>query len=579
MNDATHYSQQSALQIVWFKRDLRLEDHEALHRAIAEGIVIPIALIETELWRSSQLATQHYQFALECYQDLHESLAALGLGLSLIVCEQAPQAFDWLRRQIGPYTLHSHMETGDAASFARDRAMLAFCREHQIEWRQYRQFGVVRGLKARSAWASQWESLMRQAVFRFDPVGALQSMGKGREILSSALARHRRVIARETSIDSTCFGQQAIHGKLLLIQLPEEQFRISEGELQPYLPSATTLSLDPLSPTHRQRGGIKQAALHLSSFLSLRSAHYRGGISSPLRAPEACSRLSVYLSHGCLSMREVVQRSRAHREALGDPKSRQAKGLEGFLSRLHWHCHFIQKLETEPAIEWQNMHRGYDGLREAEFDLQRFEALKAGNTGWPMVDACVRMLESCGWLNFRMRAMLVSVAAYPLWLHWREVGWWLARHFLDYEPGIHWSQMQMQSGTTGINTTRVYNPIKQALEHDPQGQFVRQWIPALKSLPDQFVFEPWKAPLKFRLAASDPIAEPVVDLAQATREAKARVHALRATASVIAETEQVVRRHASAKRDQERYLPAKHPRSAKSKTAERQQLSFDFDDD
>ncbi|NCW00979.1 MAG: hypothetical protein EBW20_03915, partial [Betaproteobacteria bacterium] len=296
LNDATHYSQQSALQIVWFKRDLRLEDHEALHRAIAEGIVIPIALIETELWRSSQLATQHYQFALECYQDLHESLAALGLGLSLIVCEQAPQAFDWLRRQIGPYTLHSHMETGDAASFARDRAMLAFCREHQIEWRQYRQFGVVRGLKARSAWASQWESLMRQAVFRFDPVGALQSMGKGREILSSALARHRRVIARETSIDSTCFGQQAIHGKLLLIQLPEEQFRISEGELQPYLPSATTLSLDPLSPTHRQRGGIKQAALHLSSFLSLRSAHYRGGISSPLRAPEACSRLSVYLS-------------------------------------------------------------------------------------------------------------------------------------------------------------------------------------------------------------------------------------------------------------------------------------------
>ena len=200
-----------------------------------------------------------------------------------------------------------------------------------------------------------------------------------------------------------------------------------------------------------------------------------------------------------------------------------------------------------------------------------------------MVDACVRMLGDCGWLNFRMRAMLVSVASYPLWLHWRQLGQWLAQGFLDFEPGIHWSQMQMQSGTTGINTTRVYNPIKQAHEHDPQGIFVRRWLPAIRSVPEQFVFEPWLAPARYRQSASEPIIDPIVDLARATREAKAKVHALRAESSVIAQTQSVLRKHASAMRSQERYLPsrkgsiAQHAVHAKKGENPSNQLSFDFE--
>ena len=112
-------------------------------------------------------------------------------------------------------------------------------------------------------------------------------------------------------------------------------------------------------------------------------------------------------------MREVVQATRDHVAALPEQATRHRASLLAFLSRLYWHCHFIQKLESEPEIEWHNMHRGYDGLREAEFNPDLFEALKLGRTGWPMVDACVVMLRETGWLNFRMRAMLVSVAAYP----------------------------------------------------------------------------------------------------------------------------------------------------------------------
>ena len=563
MNDPLH--------IVWFKRDLRLEDHEALSQAVAQGPSLALVIIETSLWRASRLAAQHYHFALECYEDLHHQLASRGLGLTLIICQQATEAFAWLHKHLGQFNIYSHMETGDEATYARDRAMLSWCRQHDLIWKQYRQFGVVRGLKERKAWVKQWESLMRQPRFGFERHKVYLSMAKGRKWLLAALETSSVQGLTQQAPDREATGTEAV-----LINLCERTLSIAPDFRALNFPEHQTLGLSALLPPNRQHGGIRQANEHLESFLTRRSAQYRGGISSPLRAPQACSRLSVYLSYGCLSLREVVQRTREQLHMLEDPASRQAKGLAGFLSSLHWHCHFVQKLETEPAIEWQNMHRGYDGLRESDFAIERFEALKAAKTGWPMVDACVRMLEDCGWLNFRMRAMIVSVAAYPLWLHWREVGFWLARHFLDYEAGIHWSQMQMQSGTTGINTTRVYNPIKQAMEHDPEGLFVRRWLPGLRALPDHFLFEPWHAPSDLRLAASEEIRLPIVDLAQATRQAKAKLHQRRAQAEVVAETQSVIRRHASSKRPQERYLP-KVAQNTDDRAAEKKQLSFDFE--
>ena len=103
----------------------------------------------------------------------------------------------------------------------------------------------------------------------------------------------------------------------------------------------------------------------------------------------------------------------------------------------------------------------------------RLAAWEAGETGLPFVDACMRYLRATGWLNFRMRSMLVAVASYHLWLDWRATGPHLARQFTDYEPGIHWPQVQMQSGTTGMNTVRIYNPVKQGRDQDPAGVFTR----------------------------------------------------------------------------------------------------------
>ncbi len=487
--------------IVWFKRDLRIQDHAALYHAARQGPVLCIYVIEPSLWAVQDVSQQHYQFLLESLRDLDNDLQLLGGKLEILAGEVSITLSRLF--QLAPFeNIYSHEETGNGLSYQRDRGVAEWCREHDVAWHQYAQFGVVRRLKTRNLWQASWEAHVSARIFPAPAVADIQFM-------------------------------------LLPWHEPT--------------PSPTLLiKLDQYVPPKRQHGGRHEGLSVLHSFLDDRSAQYRGGISSPLSAPSACSRLSPYLAFGCISLREVVQATRLGIAQQSNAASRHKQGLSAFISRLYWHCHFIQKLESEPAIEYRNLHRGYDNLRELEFNALHFDALINARTGWPMVDACVVMLRETGWLNFRMRAMLVSVAAYPLWLHWRPVGLWLARQFLDYEPGIHWSQMQMQSGTTGINTTRIYNPIKQARDHDPRGQFVRRWLPAMRRVPDTWLFEPWRMPTDIQahcgVTVGVDIATPLVDLEDATRSAKQRLYALRVKPEVRAGKAALVEKHGSRKR-------------------------------
>jgi deoxyribodipyrimidine photo-lyase len=503
--------------------------------------VLALMLIERRLWREETVAAQHYHFYRECCDDVCEALGVRGIPYLMLDCDDAAQALEQVRSTFGAFALFSHLESGDEPSYARDRRVAQWCRQHGIVWTEYRQFGVVRGMRERKSWAAQWERMMNATP--------LSAPGLGAHGQDPPRAHH--AIAAPATFQRQLEKFRALPGFIASSAI------VPDGVvLGARTPSASELGLEPHNPPLRQRGGWRLAEATLKDFLEFRSQRYRGGISSPLSAEHACSRLSAYLAFGCLSMRRVVHSARAMLP--------ERPGLRGFLERLHWHCHFIQKLETEPTIAWQNMHRGYDGLRESQFNQSHFDALSGGRTGWPLVDASVRMLDATGWINFRMRAMLVSVAAYPLWLHWREVGKWLATRFLDYEPGIHWSQMQMQSGTTGINTMRVYNPIKQAHDQDPEGIFVRRWLDRMRDLPDTWLFEPWLAPAELRARLSIP--SPLVDLAGATRAAKARVHALRVKPEVIDEAQGVVRRHASKRPErrpvgQPEPLPMGKPRS------------------
>lgn len=490
--------------VVWFKRDLRLHDHAALFEAAARGPILCLYVVEPTLWAQADAARQHFEFILESLRDLYLALREHGGRLHVVTGDML-EVLTALHDKAAFHSLYAHEETGNAWTYQRDMEVARWCRAHQVNWLEFRQFGVVRRLADRDHWKASWDA----------------------------------------HVEQDC------------LLVPVSLRFVDMSWQDTVAPSASRLGLWQTDPPRRQRGGRRAAWAVLSSFLDERSAYYRGGISSPLSAPDACSRISPYLTFGCVSLREVVHATVQRMEQLHeDPRiamhpsaTRMKQGLNAFISRLYWHCHFIQKLESEPEIEYRNMHRGYDGMREYEWNEAHFQAFTQGRTGWPMVDACIAMLRETGWINFRMRAMLVSVASYPLWLDWRPVGTWLATQFLDYEPGIHWSQMQMQSGTTGINVPRVYNPIKQAYDHDPKGVFVRRWLPAMRKIPDLFLFEPWTMSADVQrvcgIQLGQDIPLPLVQIEQATREAKAKLFAVRGLAEVKAGKSMIVTKHGS----------------------------------
>jgi len=479
-------------QLLWFKRDLRIGDHRPLAAAAARGRVLPLYVVEPELWQQPDRSARQWAFFAESLAELRDELARLGQPLVVRV-GSAVAVFRDLEAQFGIAAIHAHEETGCAWSWRRDRAVAAWCRERGIPLLETPQHGVVRRLRSRDGWARRWEAFMN-------------------EPLTPAPAALEPI---------PCLELGAI-------------------------PSATELGLRADPCPERQRGGRRAGLAVLASFLEERGEHYRSDMSSPVTGWAGCSRLSPHLAAGTLSLREVHQRSEARRESLdGLPDAGPwRQSLRSFAGRLHWHCHFMQKLEDEPRLEFENLHPAFDGVRPALPDAARLAAWCAGETGLPFLDACMRALQASGWMNFRMRAMLVATASYHLWLPWRASGEHLARCFTDYEPGIHWSQVQMQSGTTGINTMRVYNPVKQGYDQDPQGAFVRRWVPELAAVPAEFLHEPWRWREAERVLDRR-YPRPIVDHLAAARLARERLAAVRRREGYREQADAIAERHGS----------------------------------
>ncbi len=426
------------INIVWFKRDLRLIDQEPLYYAQQANIpTLLIYLFEPSVMAYADSDVRHWRFVYESIKELNEKLKASHTQIH-IFHEEATVVFEKLAALYTIDGVYSYEETGNHLTYARDKAMAMFLKKNNIKWLEHQHNGVFRGLKSKKDWSERWETKMRSNIKTAD----LSLMS--------------------------------------FTNLPTKWYEQHKGE-----------ELSENIRTHHpnfQHGGEHWAWRYLQNFIEERYLNYNKHISSPLLSRKSCSRLSPYISYGNISMRMVYQYTMSHYD-----RSKNKRALSNFISRLHWHCHFIQKFESHCNIEFENINRNYDALQKPRNEAFIL-AWQSGKTGVPIVDACMRCLVETGYLNFRMRAMVVSFFCFNLWQDWRELHF-LARMFLDYEPGIHYPQLQMQSGTTIHNTIRIYNAVKNSESHDPEGLFIKKWIPELKHIPAHLVHEPHKLSL------------------------------------------------------------------------------------
>ena len=490
------------MDVVWLKRDFRIHDHGPFAEICrSDRPFVVLYLYEPDQLSEPSVHGSHIHFINESLAELDRKLSASHEvdkridakdksqdGLLNNTCKQREQAeecentgftsretyqhylraitvlysesvsaFEAIHLQRPINRILSHEETGHLASFARDKRVRKWCKTRNVSFLEYNQTGVTRGLKDRDLFSKNFNSFVRISQY---------SSGK----IDSSWNR----LIRNLNLSGSCTK----------LMRPEDLKEIPV-EYQ-------------TDRVERQRGGEEKGLDILKDFLSKRVEGYSKGISSPNSSWSSCSRLSPYLSWGNVSVRHVIQSVRQRQTELknlakGLSSGDWGRSMAAFLSRMHWRSHFMQKLESECSMEKQDICPAFQSMRRQPGDWNQnyYEAWAMGRTGFPFVDACMRCLLHHGWLNFRMRSMLVTFACYNLWLDWKRIAPHLARVFLDFEPGIHYPQLQMQAGTTGINAMRVYSVTKQGKDQDPNGDFIRKYVKELSLVPKPYIHEPW----------------------------------------------------------------------------------------
>ncbi len=419
------------VNIVLLHKNLRIFDNSALYHGCKADKSLIIYAYDRSYWRNNGRSERQFQFCLDCLGELDENLNKLNRDLFIFEGDLNELAL-WIDKNFPQSKIFLNQSTDiDYYRNLRDKFISKF--EDSRRLHEFEDFGIQTKYQNRDDWSSDWHKIMTQK----------------------------------------------------LLPSPEINYapKVELVDLLNFRSFKRKLSLEDSNKNSFQLGGEGKAKKLLSSFLEKRINGYSVKMSSPVEAEHSCSRLSPHISFGTISLRTIFQEVQKNMNS-----SFFRKDLYSFKKRLHWHCHFIQKLETEPGLEFKSMHPMCDSLREVEND-ELIEKWIAGETGFPFLDACMVFLKEKGWINFRMRAMIMSFASYNLWQPWQKTSPRLAELFVDYEPGIHISQVQMQSGVTGINLPRIYSVLKQSSDQDPSATWIKSQINSLRDIKPKNIHE------------------------------------------------------------------------------------------